>query len=150
MTTQIKSVTQDELNQVTALFNQYMIFYKKESNPNKYRTYLKERLDNQEADIFIAYDEHQEAQGFVLNYTTFSSTSLGKIIVLNDLFVMPEHRKKGVAEALITRVKEFALERGAIRVDLSTAKDNFNAQALYEKIGFEQDAKFFSYSLRVE
>lgn len=150
MATQIKRATQDELNQVTALFNQYMIFYKKESNPNKYRTYLKERLDNQEADIFIAYNENQEAQGFVLNYTSFSSVSLGKVIVLNDLFVMPEHRKKGVAEALISRVKEFALESGAIRVDLSTAKDNFNAQALYERIGFEQGTKFFSYSLRVE
>lgn len=149
MSTQIKTVTLDELNQVTALFNQYMIFYAQPSNPNKYRAYLKERLENQEADIFIAYDEHQEAQGFVLNYTGFSSVSLGKVIVLNDLFVVPEHRQKGVANTLIERVEQFAKEQGAIRVDLSTAKDNVNAQALYEKMGFVQGTKFFSYSLKI-
>jgi ribosomal protein S18 acetylase RimI-like enzyme len=150
MSTQIKTVTLDELNQVTALFNQYMIFYAQPSNPNKYRAYLKERLENQEADIFIAFDEHQEAQGFVLNYTSFSSVSLGKVIVLNDLFVVPDHRQKGVANALIERVEQFAKEKGAIRVDLSTAKDNVNAQALYEKMGFKQGTNFFSYSLKID
>ena len=149
MSTFISPVTLAELNQVTALFDQYMVFYEQASNPNKYRSYLKERLDRQEADIFIAYDENQEAQGFVLNYTSFSSVSLGKIIVLNDLFVVPEHRQKGVAEALISRVKAFAKEQNAIRVNLSTAKDNVKAQALYEKIGFEQGTKFFNYSLKV-
>jgi len=149
MSTQIKAVTLDELNQVTALFNQYMVFYEQASNPNKYRAYLKERLEKQEADIFIAYDEGHEAQGFVLNYTSFSSVSLGKIIVLNDLFVAPKHRKKGVANELIRAVEQFAKEQGAIRVDLSTAKDNFSAQALYEKMGFKQGSGFFSYSLKI-
>jgi len=149
MSTQIKVVTLNELNQVTALFNQYMVFYGQVSNPNKYRAYLKERLEKQEADIFIAYDESHEAQGFVLNYSSFSSVSLGKIIVLNDLFVTPKHRQKGVANALIERVELFAKEQGAIRVDLSTAKDNFNAQALYEKIGFKQGSGFFGYSLKI-
>lgn len=149
MSTFISPANLEDLNQVTALFNQYMVFYEQASNPNKYRAYLKERLDKQEADIFIAYDEHQEAQGFVLNYTSFSSVSLGKIIVLNDLFVVPEHRQKGVAEALISRVKAFAKEQNAIRVNLSTAKDNVKAQALYEKIGFEQGTKFFNYSFTV-
>lgn len=150
MSTQIRVATLEELNQATVLFNQYMVFYAQPSNPNKYRAYLKERLENQEANIFIAYDEHNEAQGFVLNYTTFSSVSLGKIIVLNDLFVTTEHRKKGVANALIEKVKAFALEQGAIRVDLSTAKDNYHAQALYEKMHFEQGTKFFSYSLKLD
>lgn len=149
MSTNLHQATLEELNQITMLFNQYMIFYEQASNPSKYRTYLKERMENQEADIFIAYDDQQEAQGFVLNYTSFSSVSLGKIIVLNDLFVLPEHRQKGVANKLIQRVKQFAREKGAIRVDLSTAKDNYNAQALYEKIGFEQGSKFFGYSLKL-
>ena len=149
MTIQIKPVTQDELNQVTVLFNQYMIFYGQASSPNQYRDYLKARLDKQEADIFMAYNDQQETMGFVLNYTSFSSVSLGKIIILNDLFVLPEHRQKGVANALIQQVKRFALAQGAIRIDLSTAKDNFHAQALYEKIGFKQGTKFFSYSLSV-
>lgn len=149
MSIYIEEANLEALNQITVLFNQYMIFYGQASNPNKYRDYLKARLEKQQADIFMAYDEHQTALGFVLNYTSFSSVSLGKIIVLNDLFVMPQHRQKGVAKALIQKVKAFALEQGAIRVDLSTAKDNYNAQALYEQIGFKQGTAFFNYSLKL-
>ena len=149
MSIYIEEANLEALNQITVLFNQYMIFYGQASNPNKYRDYLKARLEKQQADIFMAYDENQTALGFVLNYTSFSSVSLGKIIVLNDLFVMPQHRQKGVAKALIQKVKAFALEQGAIRVDLSTAKDNYNAQALYEQIGFKQGTAFFNYSLKL-
>nr|WP_283102728.1 GNAT family N-acetyltransferase [Shewanella abyssi] len=131
------------------LFDQYMVFYKQASAPEKYRNYLNERLTQGEATVFMAYSDAKEPVGFVLNYHSFSSVALAKIMVLNDLFVSELHRKQGIANQLINSVIELAKCTDSIRVDLGTAKDNFSAQALYEKIGFVKDTEYYSYSLSV-
>lgn len=145
----IKQISIEELNDLVVLFDQYMVFYKQPSAPDKYREYLKERLAKSEATVFIAYSSENEPVGFVLNYYTFSSVSLGKVIVLNDLFVAPSYRKQGIANNLIDYSIKLAKDTDSIRVDLATAKDNISAQALYEKIGFVQGSEYFSYSLSV-
>ena len=146
----IKNISTEELDDLVLLFDQYMVFYKQPSAPDKYRKYLNERLINNEASVFIAYGLGNEPVGFVLNYHTFSSVSLGKVVVLNDLFVIASNRKQGVANNLINSSISLARKTGSIRVDLGTAKDNFAAQALYEKIGFVKDTEYFSYALAVE
>lgn len=146
----IKNISIEQLDDLVILFDLYMVFYKQPSAPDNYRKYLKERLINNEASVFIAYSLENEPVGFVLNYHSFSSVSLGKVVVLNDLFVLPSHRKQGIADRLIIRVISLARDTGSIRVDLSTAKDNFSAQALYEKMGFVKDTEYFSYSLSAE
>lgn len=143
----IRRSSLEQLDELTMLFDQYMGFYKQPSSPQKYRKYLSERLQNNEATAYIAYSLDNEPVGFVLNYHSFSSVSLGKIIVLNDLFVVASHRKKGVANKLIDCSINLAKSTGSIRVDLATAKDNLFAQRLYEKIGFVKDAEYFSYNL---
>lgn len=135
-----------QLDSVASLFNSYMLFYKQPSNLLKYTAYLKDRMENEDATIFLAIDQENNAIGFVLNYHSFSSVSLGKIVVLNDLFVDSNYRKMGVGEKLITRTIELAGEIGAVRVDLGTAKDNYTAQKLYDKAGFLKDDAFYSYS----
>ncbi len=145
----IKQISIADLDDLVPLFNQYMVFYNQPSKPNKYREYLNHRLNNDEATVYIAYSLDGDPVGFVLNYHTFSSVSLGKVIVLNDLFVALEHRKQGIANKLIDCSFNLAKNTGSIRVDLATAKDNFSAQALYEKIGFVKDAEYFSYSLAI-
>ena len=140
----------ENLEEITELFNQYMIFYKKPSNESKYRAYLKKRIENNEAKVYLALNDDNVPLGFVLNYYSFSSVSLGKTIVLNDLFVKSKYRKNGIAERLINKTFELAKKIDAIRVDLGTAKDNFIAQKLYERIGFVRDDKFYSYSYGIK
>ena len=139
----------EQLDIITELFNQYMIFYKKPSNESKYKDYLKERIEKNETTIYLALNSENIPLGFVLNYYSFSSVSLGKTITLNDLFIKPEYRKKGIAEKLINKTFELAKKSGAIRVDLGTAKDNFIAQKLYERIGFTKDEEFYAYSYNI-
>ena len=146
----IRKATIDELEQIVSLFDQYMVFYNKPSAPDRYRQYLKERINNNEATVFMAYSLDNTPIGFVLNYHSFSSVSLGKIIVLNDLYVAAEHRKKGIGHQLIERSLALARECGAVRVDLGTARDNHTAQSLYEKMGFVKDTVFYAYSFPIE
>ena len=142
----IKQLQIENLAQLVPLFDEYMVFYEKESNPLKHEAYLRERIENNEATVFIAYDNNDQPVGFVLNYHSFSSTALGRIIVLNDLYVSATERNKGIGQRMIDRTLELAKELGAVRVDLGTAKTNIQAQGLYEKIGFAQDTEFYSYS----
>ena len=148
----IQQLQIENLAQLVPLFDQYMVFYEKGSNPQKYEAYLRERIEKNEATVFMAYGGNDQPVGFVLNYHSFSSTALGKIVVLNDLYVIESERKKGVGQALIERTFDLAKELGAVRVDLGTAKSNITAQGLYDKLGFVKDTEFYaySYSLKTE
>jgi len=145
----IKKVSIEELDDLVMLFDQYMVFYKQPSAPSKYREYLNERLIANEASVFIAYSTDGDPVGFVLNYHSFSSVSLGRVVVLNDLFIVPKYRNLGVAGGLIDSSISLAKNTSAIRVELATAIDNSSAQSLYEKVGFIKDTDYFSYSLSV-
>ena len=92
----IRKATLKDLDQLTSLFDQYVVFYKKPSNYEKHKTYLKERIENNEATVFMAFDDEnpEKAIGFTLVYVTFSSLALNKILILNDLFVDSTIRKK--------------------------------------------------------
>ncbi|MGL5111453.1 MAG: GNAT family N-acetyltransferase [Flavobacterium sp.] len=143
----IRKATLNDLDSLAALFDQYLVFYKKKSNVMLHKDYLKNRIEHNEAVVFIAFDEQNKAIGFALNYITFSSLLLNKIIILNDLFVDSSTRKKGTAKQLIEETKKLALEIDAPIVRLRTAKNNFTAQNLYLKMGFVRDEHLYGYDL---
>jgi GNAT superfamily N-acetyltransferase len=68
---------------------------------------------------------------------------------LNDLFVRPDARRQGAAQALLDRAAIFARDDGAARLTLSTAVDNLPAQARYAKSGWQRDEAFYVYTLNV-
>lgn len=143
---EIVKIDVNRVDDVAPLFNDYMMFYKKPSDPERYKAYLEERLLKNESTIFVVYSDEGAPVGFVQNYKTFSSVSLGAIVILNDLFVLPSFRGHGAAASLVQTVLSWAQEQGAVRVDLGTEKTNTLAQSLYEKIGFKQDTGFYAYS----
>lgn len=146
-----RKATINDLEQLTNLFDQYVVFYKNPSNYEKHYRYLKERLQNNEAIIFVATDDENENKliGFALIYVTFSSLALNKILILNDLFVDSSARKKGIGEKLILQTVELAKELGANDIRLRTAKNNTVAQGLYHKMGFVREDFLYSYDLTV-
>lgn len=138
----IQQATLNELNALTELFELYRSFYKQESNIEGAREFLKERLINKESVVFIAFDENNPI-GFVQLYPSFSSVSMERLWVLNDLYVKEIARKKGFAEELMKKAINFAEGTGAKGILLETDKENFPAQRLYEKIGFERETSYF-------
>jgi ribosomal protein S18 acetylase RimI-like enzyme len=107
-----------------------------------------------EAVIFLAVEESgakknaRIALGFTLLYPTWSSLSLKPWWNLNDLYVVPGARQRGVARALMERARRLAEETGASGLGLETAKDNFAAQKLYERLGWKREEEFFRYELK--
>lgn len=69
--------------------------------------------------------------------------------ILNDLFVAEKARKQGVANQLMQTAEDFAKANGASDLTLSTAKDNLQAQTLYEQRDWQRGEQFYHYSKSV-
>jgi ribosomal protein S18 acetylase RimI-like enzyme len=70
----------------------------------------------------------------------------GPVVFLQDLFVEPDHRKRGVAQALTARVAAYARALGSPIVELTVRADN-PAQAFYQRHGFHHLPHCLTYVL---
>ena len=128
-----------ELDSAVELFDQYRQYYGQDSDSEGARTFLSNRLSKGESVVYLANQAGAQSVGFAQLYPTFSSVSLKRLWVLNDLFVAPDARSSGIGRALIERSFELARSTGAKGVVLETMKDNHRAKSLYESLGFRVD-----------
>jgi GNAT superfamily N-acetyltransferase len=140
-TINIRQAVLADLEAVSVLFDGYRQFYGRDSNLAAAKQFLLDRFNHAESVLFIAH-EGSDPIGFTQLYPSFSSVSLERIYILNDLFVNDSGRRKGVGSALMSAAVEYAKAVGAIRLGLSTALTNTVAQALYEAEGWERDDDF--------
>jgi ribosomal protein S18 acetylase RimI-like enzyme len=111
------------------------------------RRFLDGRLSNGDSVIFVAEPEAGSAAGFTQLLPSFSSVSLALIYILNDLFVDPGQRRRGVARALLQEARKFGETTDAARLMLATEVNNRPAQALYRSLGWIRNKGFHHYEL---
>ena len=139
----------EHLREVSRLFNLYRIFYKEKDDLDNAKQFIKQRLENGDSTIFISINDDASLNGFVQLYPSFCSVSMIPILILYDLFVDPDIRTKGIGRSLMNKAAQYAQENGFKRLELSTAKDNFIGQSLYESLDYEVDDEFLHYSLEI-
>jgi len=83
---------------------------------------------------FLATNDGEDV-GFATVFWSWETSIAGRVGVLNDLFVAPQARGRGVATALIGACRQRCRDHGALRMIWQTAPDNVRAQSLYEGIG---------------
>jgi ribosomal protein S18 acetylase RimI-like enzyme len=138
----------EHLEEVSRLFDQYRVFYKSSSDLETARKFIQERFQKGDSVIFVG-NENGRIVGFTQLYPSFSSVSMKRIWILNDLFVEQACRRKGIAKLLLSAAEDFARETEAIRIILATQISNIAAQSLYEPLGYCKDEEFYHYSLRL-
>jgi ribosomal protein S18 acetylase RimI-like enzyme len=146
---EILNATSEHITELSKLFNMYRVFYKKKSDLEAAETFISERIKNDDSVIFIVVEDGNYL-GFTQLYPLFSSVSMKRLWILNDLFVSESARNRGVAQLLLDAAKKFAIETRAKSLELQTANDNYTAQRLYEKNGYKIENEFISYSLSLE
>lgn len=136
----IRLATLQDLESLTLIFEKYRDFYKKQGDYEGAKSFLKERISNNESVIYIA-EADGKTIGFTQLYPLFSSTRMKKLWLLNDLYVEEEYRQKGISIALIDKAKELCRETGACQLSLETSKTNMVGNNLYPKTGFQLDTE---------
>jgi GNAT superfamily N-acetyltransferase len=127
----------EHLDLIAPIFDAYRVFYRQKSDIEAAKIFLYERFKNKESIIYLAMSD-DKAVGFTQLYPLFSSVSMQRMYILNDLYVAPEHRNQGIAEKLINKAKELCVSLNHKGLGLQTAQDN-PAQKLYERLDFKRD-----------
>ena len=147
----IERARAEDTDAVAPLFDAYRQFYGSAPDLAGARAFVAARLERAESVLLLARAlpraSEPDAVGFAQLYPSFSSVSLGPILVLNDLFVLPAWRRSSVARSLIEEAVRHGERAGAIRIHLSTQSTNAPALHLYQSLGFIADHEFTYMSL---
>jgi ribosomal protein S18 acetylase RimI-like enzyme len=139
----IRRATIADIEQVVILFDEYRQFYSQLSDTARARKFLTDRIEKNQSIIFVAEDINRLV-GFIQMYPTFSSVSMMPDMIMNDLYVFPDNRSKGIGKDLLETAKKFAIDNGYKGLWIETANDN-PARSLYESLGWEKDVSFVHY-----
>lgn len=105
---QVRQATNDDVDLIAPLFDDYRQFYKQRSDLEGTRAFIRARLQRWESVILLAMSTdatHAPALGFVQLYPSFSSVSMRRLWILNDLFVAERARRRGVARELLSATR---------------------------------------------
>jgi GNAT superfamily N-acetyltransferase len=86
------------------------------------------------AEVLVA-EAGDRVVGFALYFWNYSTFLAKPGIYLEDLFVLPEYRRQGIGKALLTRLAQVAIARGAGRLEWSVLDWNQPAIDFYERMG---------------
>lgn len=129
---------------VASLFDAYRQYYGQGSDLEGAKKFLSERISQNESVIFVAF-EGEQALGFTQLYPTFSSVSMKRQWILNDLFVKADARNLGIGKAILQTAQVFVEKLGHKGLLLETTPDNAKAQKLYENLGWKREENFYYY-----
>ena len=146
----IRLATLEDLEVLAIMFDDYRQCYEQEPDVEAAKVFIKERLNSKDSFLLIAYDiidGETVPAGFVQILPSFSSISMKKIFILNDLYVNPDLRKRGIAKLLINSAKQFTHDNKAGQLIIETRISNSSAQKLYDSVGFTKEGEHLFYYL---
>jgi GNAT superfamily N-acetyltransferase len=86
------------------------------------------------AEVVLA-ESGGQAVGFALFFHNYSTFLTQPGIYLEDLFVLPDYRRQGIGQTILSYLAQLAVERGCGRLDWSVLDWNEPAIAFYQRMG---------------
>ena len=151
MAHRIEPVTERDLDDLVPLMRAYCDFYASAPSDADLLALSRALIADPEREgvQLIARNDEGATVGFATIFWSWSTTQAFRIGVMNDLFVAPEARGTGLAEALIGACAARCAARGARRLEWQTAVDNHRAQAVYDRVGGERSDRWVDDGLDV-
>lgn len=127
--------TGTEIEQLAEIFDRYRIHYGEAAGASRTVSWLDGNITSGRLGAFVAEDEGAVV-GFAITTTVPASLRLGHFWHVRDLFVLPSHRRAGVARTLLELVRAAAIRAGASRLVVQTEAGNTPALRLYAESGY--------------
>jgi len=145
----VRHADSNDVADLLPLFRAYCDFYEASPSDDGLETMIRSviELPDDEAFLLVAEDG-DEVVGFGACCWKWSSLRGARIVFLDDLYVRPESRGEGHADALIAACGALGKERGAPVMSWLTAPDNKRAQAVYDRMGGSSEL-FLEYELEL-
>ena len=135
MPVEVRALRSEDRAEWERLYQGYAAFYKVTQTSEMRRTVWSWILDpSKEVEAFVATDTDGKLVGLI-HFRPFSrplSATVGGF--LDDLFVDPQARGMGVADALIAALKDEGKRRGWSVIRWITAVDNYRARSVYDRL----------------
>jgi GNAT superfamily N-acetyltransferase len=147
----IRPATEGDADAVLPLMREYCRFYEVEApNDDGLREMVRAltAVDDSEGILLVGCAPGGEVVGFAACGWKWSSLRGARVVVLEDLYVDPAARAKGLGRALIEACAERARELGAPIIEWLTHPDNARARSVYDAIGAVPDT-FIEYELEL-
>lgn len=143
----IRPATVFDLEPLSQLLDDYRRFYAQPGDQPAARAFLAQRLASADSRLLVHAERSGALSGFVQLFPLLSTVGLAPRWLLNDLYVNPEARGRGIGRALMTAAATLAREHGVPSLTLSTQTHNKTAQRLYESLGWQRNDAFHGYTL---
>ncbi|WP_157079094.1 GNAT family N-acetyltransferase [Herbiconiux solani] len=149
MPIEVRPVSTGEFFPWHAVYSGYGEFYEKPLQDEKAVLVWSWIIDDSnEVECLVAVDDSGEVVGLA-HFREFARPLDGsRGLYLDDLFVLPERRREGIARALLDGVSDEGRRRGASIVRWITAEDNETARALYDDVAEKTPWVTYDRSLR--
>ncbi|HVS07996.1 MAG TPA: GNAT family N-acetyltransferase [Candidatus Dormibacteraeota bacterium] len=132
----VRPAEREDRSQLLELIKGYFAFYR---TPFPAVSKIATMLDLLERDpglgVQLVAEEAGRLHGFASLYACLDTLVAERILVMNDLFVDPSLRNRGVGAALFDASLAYATVHGYARLDWVTAADNQGAQRFYDRHG---------------
>ncbi len=141
----MRRATTRDVDALLPLVRSYRTFYGQPPDDDGERRFIGKHLRDRTSTVFFASGAGF-ALGFVQLFESWSTVRLAPVLILEDLFVEPQFRRRGIGRSLIDAALAYARESGAAAMFLETAVDNDRAQEVYEREGWLREVAFFKYN----
>ncbi len=93
---------------------------------------------------FVVFEEDGKTAGFANLMLIFSVWSKGQAMILDDLYIRPAYRGKGLGRKALEYIETFAEEIGCRRLQFQSEETNPDAKAFYKAVGYQPaDMSFY-------
>lgn len=134
----IASATLSDCSESAQLLVQQLAEHRVDASAEQLSCVLEKIVADAARGFVLLAREHGRIVGIAYVATILSAEHCGLVAWLEELYVMPSHRSRGIGTALIAAILERAHKAGMVAIDLEIDAAHSRAESLYRRLGFRR------------
>ena len=139
----LRSATIDDVEKVLSLARGFYQHFSYPWDDETKRKALLQLLDDPMAGQVWLVFLNEELVGYVILSYYFSLEYNGRTAVIDELYISPDYRGRGIGKETLQQICNFAGDHGLTALHLESELTNVRATALYKKLGFVSKGRMF-------